>query len=373
MSLFPRLFATLLLGAALLAACDSADPGGDFVPPEDEIVAGINLTALFAPPTLTEQSAVRDAWATRDAGLAARYRFAFVEARPSADGAELRIYRAQAAVGDSVLFHGVVRLPPRPSSDVRLRPLLLVLPDGDTGTSATVLTNGSVPIGALEPDALTLALLAYRGTPLSVDDTTFASEVLQSPYDRDSDDALAFLGFVRGLGLSALVDPARVGVLGLGRGGGTALLTEPRPNPYRIVIDLAGPTDLFLPSFQESVRALLQDRDPGDFPGLDRLAEEIVYPLRDGRITPEQARFELLLRSARYFAVPPPFVLAAHGALDPVVPPAHSRVLDLNPPNTSGESEGVYLEVENADHESLPSDGEVISLVANQLRVAFDL
>jgi hypothetical protein len=369
----PPLLCALVL-CALLAACDTGELGddGNGPPPGDLIVEGVNLTELFRPPTPAEMGAVRTAWAARDAGLGARYAFEFVTEVGAADGADLRVYRARGE-GDTVLFHGVVRLPPRPPGDVRRRALLLVLPDGDGGTSASVLSDGTLPIRPEELDDLVLALLAYRGEPLDVEGVAFASEAAPSPYDLDPDDALAFAGFVRGLGGGVLVDPARVGVLGLGRGGGTALLTEPRQNPWGVVVDLAGPTDFFLESFRDRVAALLRGQDGGALPGIEALAEEIVYPLRDSLLTVEQARFELLRCSARYFAAVPPFVAVAHGAEDLVVPVQHSRALDLSMDEPTGETTWVNLEVAGADHTSLLDEGAVVELVSDALREHLDL
>lgn len=369
----PRLARLLLSAVALLAACDTGEPddGGPLVPTPDEIVAGVNLTALFEPPTLTERETVRAAFAARDQGLAARYTFEFVAAHEGDDGAELRVYRARDAEGGTVLFHGVVRLPLRPQGDNRLRPLLLVLPDGDGGTTDALL--GALPIGTAEREEFVYALLAYRGGPLLVADTTYASDAATSPYDRDVDDALAFLAHVRSLGTQVLVDPERVGVLGLGRGGSTALLTEARTHPYDVVVDLAGPTDLFLDSFRSRVRSLLQGQDGGSFPGIEALADAIVYPLRDSAMTVEQARIELLRRSPRFFAGPPPFILVVHGELDPVVRVAHSRVLDLQRYGTGSGSPAVYLELPEDDHVSILTDFEAVSLVTSQLREHLDL
>jgi hypothetical protein len=262
-----------------------------------------------------------------------------------------------------------VRLPPRAPGDLRPRALLLVLPDGDTGTSTALLTKGALPISSEIRDDLVFALLAYRGTPLDVEGQPFTSDAEQSPYDFDTDDALAFLGFVRSLGLSVLVDRERVGVLGVGRGGGTALLTEPRTDAYDVVVDLAGPTDLFHESFQDTVTALLQGRDGGDFPGIEALAEEIVYPLRDSTLTIAQARFALLLRSPRYFAAVPPFAAVVHATGDFVVPVAHSRVLDLDPGGgPTDEPTWIYLELEEEDHTSFLDQQSVILLVTESLR-----
>jgi hypothetical protein len=354
--------------SAFLAACDTGEvDDGNGPPPGDLIVEGVNLTELFRPPTPAEVGAVRAAWAARDAGLSDRYTFEFVTEVEAADGADLLVYRARGE-GDTVRFHGVVRLPPRLPGDVRQRALLLVLPDGDAGTSTALLSDGTLPVRPEELDELVLALLAYRGEPLDVEGQRFASEAAPSPYDLDPDDALAFVGFVRSLGASALVDPERVGVLGLGRGGGTALLTEPRQHPWDVVVDLAGPTDFFLESFQDRVVALLRGLDGGPLPGIEVLAEEVVYPLRDSMMTVGQSRTEFLLRSARYFAAVPPFVAVAHGAEDLVVPVQHSRVLDLAMDEPTGETTWVNLEVTGVDHPGLLDEGAVIELVSDALR-----
>ncbi|MDX1418440.1 MAG: hypothetical protein R3181_00620 [Rubricoccaceae bacterium] len=363
------------LGVATLAACDAGDPDpGPFVPPADEVVAGVNLDALFQAPTPGEQDATRAAFAQRDRALAGAYRFELVEERAGLDGAELLVYRARDAESGTVLFHGVVRLPLRATGDGRARPLVLVLDDGTDGASADLLTSDTLPVQASLRDDLVLALLAYRGEPLEAGGARYDSEAAPSPYDRDVDDALAFLTFARGLGVDVefLVDGARLGVIGLGRGGGTALLTEARGGPYTLVVDLAGPTDLFLGTFRTRVRDLLRGEGGGRFPGIDALADAIVFPLRDSALTLEEARLALLARSARYFTAPPPFIAAVHGEFDGVVPVEHGRVLDLRDPDQGGAS-AVYLELPDADHTSILRQGKTINLVSTLLRDRFSL
>lgn len=371
-----RLPALALLIVPLLAACDAGDPApdDDFVPPEDEVVAGVNLDALFRAPTPDELTATRAAFAQRDLALVGGYRFEFVEERAGTDGAELLVYRARDVEDGTVLFHGVIRLPLRSSGDGRARPLVLVLDDGTDGASADLLTSDTLPIQPSLRDDLIFALLGYRGEPLEVGGVTYPSEAAPSPYDRDVDDALAFLTFARGLGADVefLVDGTRLAVVGLGRGGGTALLTEARGAPYTLVVDLAGPTDLFLSTFRTRVRSLLRGEDGGRFPGIEGLADAIVYPLRDSLLTVEEARLALLSRSARYFTAPPPFIAAVHGEFDGVVPVEHGRVLDLRDPDQGGAS-AVYLELPDADHTSVLRRGKVINLVSTLLRERFSL
>ena len=156
------------------------------------------------------------------------------------------------------------------------------------------------------------------------------------------------------------IDRSRIGI---GRGGGVALLAASRNNPFDVVIDLAGPANFFSESFRSEVRSVLTQGVAGDFPALQSLADQIVLPLRDSVITTTEARLALLLRSPSHFVAPPPFLFVAHGNLDSTVPIDHSRSIG----SISGTEDALYLEVFEADHQSLAAHHDVISLTASFL------
>ena len=358
----PRLFLFILVVLGGLG-CDSSTTGTTPppTPAGDEIVEGVNLTELFDDPTGAERSAVRSEWASRDATLSSRYTFTLEASLTGSDGAELNVYAGRDAGSGDVLFYGLVRLPIRLPGDVALRPTVLVLPDGDGGASGQLLTDGSLPIGSSIREDYVYAMLVYRGETLLVGDEAFTSTSQSSAYDFDADDALAFVDHVRGAEL--LADPNRVGVIGVGRGGGVALLTASRNNLYNVVIDLAGPANFFSESFRSEARSVLTRGVAGDFPALQSLADQIVLPLRDSVITTDEARLALLRRSPSHFVAPPPFLFVAHGNLDSTVPIDHSRSIG----SIFGTEAALYLEVFEADHQSLAANHDVISLTTSFL------
>lgn len=361
-----RVLGLSALIALILMACDSS-PVDTYSPPPpsgDEIVEGINLTELFAEPTASEQAAVRAEWEERDRTRTSRYRFSFVTEVEGTSNEAFRVYVAEDPDTKSALFYGLVRLPARASGDVARRPLVLVLPDDEELVDTARLTSAALPIRSTEREDYVLALLAYRGQTLRVGETNYLASTDASPYDMDVDDALAFADYLRSLGLVILVDENRLGLLGLGRGGSTALLAASRPNPFDLIIDLAGPTDLFLSLFRIRVRTLLRGGTGGSFPAIGVLNEQIVTPLREGSLSLAEARLAMLARSPRYFLSPPPYTIAIHGELDFDVPVEHSRRLDVLIGNELG---GLYLEAPEADHETLALDSEVVSLVSSQL------
>ncbi len=367
MRLIPRL-ALLLLCTTFVYACDSGDTGPSTPnpPPPDSIIAGVNLNQLFADPTGAERTAVREDWALRDAQLPSRYAFTLEASLIASDGAELNVYAGRDAQTGAVLFYGLARLPIRLPGDVAVRPLLLVLPDADDGVSDLFLTEGALPLFSSRQEDFVYGLVAFRGETLVAGGSPFTSSSSPSAYDFDADDAIAFADFVRGAEL--LADANRVGAIGVGRGGGVALLAAHRSSLFDIVIDLAGPANFFVESFQAKTRAVLSGGSGGDFPAIQALASDILLPLRDSTLSIAEARLALLRRSPSHFVAPPPFLFVAHGFLDFTVPIDHSRSIG----SISGTEQGLFLEVETADHRSIVTEQNVLSLTNSFLTEHLD-
>ncbi len=366
---------TLVACALALAACDSGTaPPPDL--PRDEVVAGVNLTRLFDAPTSAEIASVRAEFAERDRTRAARYAVTLDSTLAATDGAEAHVYALRERASNGVLAYGVVRLPLRTPGDVVRRPLLLVLPedaladDGPADAEAAVTT---LPVEPSRREEYVYAVLAWRGRPLTVGGHTFRSPAdPAAAYDLDPDDALALLDFVRAPGREPLVDPGRVGAFGYGRGGGAALLVASRTGAadlFDLVVELAGPTDFFLDGVRADVRAYLRGAGLGRLPAFGDVVATVIEPLRADTSRYDEARLALLRRSPRYFVEPPPYVIAAHGVLDSVVPVAHGDALLA----IVGTTEALYLRQDEADHRSLPTDAEVVSTVTTQLRTRLGL
>ncbi|MGB5354625.1 MAG: hypothetical protein WBN32_13510, partial [Woeseia sp.] len=301
--------------------CIGCDSGGGTVPPlpapPDSIVAGVNLNRLFAAPTGNERIAVRSDWSARDLQLPARYNFTREPDLTGPDGEELHVYAGREPGSGAVFFYGLVRLPIRNPGDVRTRATLLVLPDGEAGTSDHALRVGSLPFGTEIHEEFVYVTMAYRGETLRAGGETFTPDTTPWAYDLEVDDALALIDHV--VGAEILADAGRIGVLGVGRGGGVGLLAEFRTNDFDIVIDIAGPANFFASSFRSKTEGVLTHGMTGSFPGLQSIADRVLFPLRDGDITMAEARLALLRRSPSHFVGPPPFIFVAHGGQDFVV------------------------------------------------------
>lgn len=310
---FPsRLWFALLILVGGLAACGEAPLVSECVPsvdptcetpgPDDEVVAGVNLTALFRPPSATQAEAV----APTDSTTTTLTRLA--------DSPDWRLTVALDRAGERVLT-ALARVPGQPGDVTRL-PTVVVLTDGTDGASADdVLAAGG--FGSL-PDRVVQVVVAYRGEPLALADSAIASTLAPAPYRADVADLRALLAVLPQV---PRVDPGRIGVLGVGRGGTVGLLTALWDDRVRAVVTLGAPTDLFAPSFQDEARARLLGMSPLDpYPALDALVAPVIG-LRDGALTRDQARLDLLsLSPARLAAARPlPAVLALHARGDRVV------------------------------------------------------
>jgi hypothetical protein len=338
----------------LLAGCDATgvDPGP---PLPDEIVDGVNLTDLFGSPTGSEVAAVRAEWAARDAARDAGYLHDVLPAVPAPDGADLIVYVARDAASGAVLHHGVVRLPPRAPGDVERRPVILLLPrDAESLTVDDALLD--LPIEPSIVNDFVYVLSSFRGQTLTVGGIDFTSPADSSAaYDLDADDALALLDHA--IAAEPLIDPDRVAVAGYDRGGTAALQIAERTTGVSLVSSLAAPTDFFLPSVRALARSYLRGESVGAFPAFDEVARTVLDPLRDGGGDPGEARLALIRRSPAHFVAPPPFVFAAHGTLDAVVPVNHGRALA----GVQGTPDAVYVEFEEHDHGSLPRGADVVA------------
>jgi hypothetical protein len=344
----------LLPLALLLAACDGGGPDPN-PPVEPEVVDGVNLTALLAPPTNAERAAIRAEWPSLAGARAARYAYTVEATVEAADGADLVVYAGRDAASQAVLHYGFVRLPPRPPGDVARRPAVLVLPE-DAAALTPEAALATLPLEGSVVDEFVYVALAYRGQALDVGGTTYASPPdPAAAYDLDAEDARAF--FDAALARTPLADPARTAAVGYGRGGTAALLAEARGGPFDLVASLAAPTSFFLSSARDAAHVYLSSGAPGALPAFDDVAATVLDPLRGGGGDVAAARLALLRRSPAFFAGPPPFILAAHGVLDFVVPVAHGDALGL----VQGEPEAVYLRRDEDDHASLVGAQEVVS------------
>lgn len=278
------------------------------------IVAGVNLTELFAPPTDAEVSATLDDWGQRDVSArdvtvvdSATVRTGFL----NADTLAVRV--ASHAVGGVRHFGAVVV--PKGAAPGSL-PLLVLAHPGDAGVDldATLTLLGYAMGGTL--GSFVTVVPSFRSEGLAFQGATYHSDGTPSPWDRDVDDALALLNVA--IALAPEADSTRIGALGLSRGAGVALLMAVRDPRIDQVVEFFGPTDFFGPFVQDVVEEALRGT-PRDLPGLNDLNAQFIQPLKRGDLTIADVRPQLVRRSPVYFVNRLPQVQLHHGTADSVV------------------------------------------------------
>ena len=249
--------------APLVSDCvPSVDPTCETPGPEDEVVAGVNLTALFGLPSRTEVDAAFVPIPGTDGTTATL--------TPLTTGEDRQFTLALDRAGERVLT-ALVRVPGAPAEQTRLRTLVVLTDGTDGASSADLLTDAG--FGAL-PARVVQVLVAYRGEALSAGGTTVASTLASAPYLGDVADVRALLA---ALSQVPRVDPDRIGVLGVGRGGTVGLLTALQDDRVRSVVTLGAPTDLLRTSFRAEARTRLLGMSPPDpYPALNVLAAPVL-------------------------------------------------------------------------------------------------
>lgn len=279
--------------------------------PNGGVVAGVDMVALFAPPTSAERILVEGEWAARHPGVDGVREEHQGQVQVGTRAASVRILSH--LVDGHRHLGAIVQPAETPSASL---PVLVYSHGGDRGVS---LQEVSLVLTSLDlaPDDLVVVVPSFRSEPLEFGELSWQSRGPASPWDRDVDDALALVEVA--LATTPFADPERIGVLGLSRGGAVGLLMGIRDERIGAVVSFFAPTDFFGPFVEEVTRETLLGRPPA-LPGLNVLAAEILEPLRSGELTIDQVRLELLRRSAARFADRLPAVQIHHGTADDVVP-----------------------------------------------------
>ncbi|MEN8375656.1 MAG: peptidase [Gemmatimonadota bacterium] len=297
--------------ATLLFALVAAACGDDGTAPEDRVVAGVDLDVLFAPPTQAEIDAVANDWAGRDP-VASQIQVVATGAVSILGIIPHTVTVVSHDVG-GVLHYGAFVVPD--GADPASLPIVVYLHGGDAGFAV----NDVVTIAQFAADLagnVVWVAPSFRAEALRFDGQTFTSGGPPSPWDRDVDDALALLDVA--LTTVPEIDPTRIGLLGLSRGAGVALLMAEREPSIDGVVEFFGPTDFFGEFVQDvTEEALLGTLR--NLPGLEFLDGEFITPLRLGATTIPAVRGELVRRSAVLFADRLPDAQVHHGEADMVV------------------------------------------------------
>ena len=354
------------LAALAVAGCDSGSCersglGCPTEPGERTVVAGVDLDSLFARPTGAEIEAVLAEWRSgpdRDSATVLR-EVAFFDL----GGREtVRVVEGVRAGGP--VFVGAVRQPPRAPGDVAQRPVLLVLGDDPDADVQALIRDLALPDRL--KDEVAMVFLAYRGGALRVGGRSFRSPAPADPYRADGEDAWSLVTGLGQLGGDPALNPGRLAAIGHGRGGAVALLQAARAKARgrgvpSYVMSLAAPTSFFTPLSRRSTRAFLEGGRVGSLPGVEGVARASAGRVRDGDATIQEARLALLRRSPAFFFAPPrlpppPFIFAAYGENDIVVPIEDARALDY-----LSSERGLYLEAEDANHDTIQRNAQVLS------------
>ncbi len=328
-----RRAALLLFFTTFLAACDSTGE-------DDRIVGGVDLDVLFAPPTAAEQSALLNEWSARN--VSAQGVTVVATDTVSSGGRSFRVAILQHTVA-GVKHYGAI-LAPRNATGAL--PALVYAHGGDSGVRVEEAAGLAAALSPAGRDFVWI-VPSFRDEPLKFKTSEYRSEGPASPWDYDVDDALALLNAApQGVPAGLTLDYNRVGVVGLSRGGGVALLMAVRDNRIKRVLDIFGPTDFYAPYVQDIVEEALRGEDRA-LPGFDVLNARFIQPLKAGTVTTAQMRVELLRRSPVYFASRLPAVQVQHGDADTVVDVEQSRRLaDV----LKGRSDFAYFEWAGGQH-----------------------
>ena len=318
----------------------------------ERIVGGVSFDALFAPPSLSEISAVEAEWAGRDVSS----RSARVEFAKSVQSGDKRYQVAIVShTVEGPRHMGGIVYPD--GAEPGSLPVLVYLHGGDGGASIDDEALTVIDLFESALGEMVMVIPSFRSESIRFDGRTFTSEGPASPWDRDVDDAMALLSVA--FDVAPAADPDRVALMGFSRGAGVALLMGARDERVDRVVEFFGPTDFF-DSFVQDVTEEALLGAPRDLPGLDYLNEEFLQPLGAGTLMIEDVRPELVRRSAVLFVDAMPPVQMHHGTNDPVVNVSQGRSLVRamqREGKTAAEFEGWLYE--GGVHNPLTLDGSI--------------
>ncbi len=301
----------------LLPACSDLPLGSGN---DRDTVGGVDLNALFAPPTPAERAEIERDWAARDPRAVEVHEEWDQAAEIGGEGARVRVV---SHLVDGVQHVGAIlqpaEIPPDPI------PVLVYAHGGDQGVSLEEVLLIATSLRLAAGDYV-VVVPSFRSESFRAGPRSWSSEGAASVWDGDVDDALALLDVA--LSTIPFADGERIGAVGFSRGGTVALLMAIRDPRIAGVVSFFGPTDFFGPFVQEVFRASLLG-DPPRLPGVPFLIAEILEPLQTSEMGVDEARLELLTRSPAHFADRIPAVQVHHGTADDIVPVEEALQLAL--------------------------------------------
>ncbi len=336
--------------AFLLSGC------GDAVGPD--IVAGVNLTELFAPPTQAEISAALDDWNGRDVSAQS---VEIVRTDSVRLGLSTRVTVRVVSHSVAGVHHFGAVVVPAAAATGSL-PTLVVSHPGDAGIDLdAALGLFAFSLGTALDDFV-LVVPSFRSEPLIFEGTSYRSEGEPSPWDRDVDDALALVNVAAEVAPEA--DTSRIAVLGLSRGAGVALLMAIRDPRIDAVVDFFGPTDFFSAFTRAAVTDALHGA-PRNLPGLADLDAQFIQPLKRGELTIADVRPQLVRRSPVYFVEHLPPLQLHHGTADSIVPVTEAeRLIEVMQSAGRGPPEFEYYLYPGGGHDPFTLPGSFDRAIA---------
>ena len=287
----------------LLVGC-SGDPTS---PDDKDIVAGVNLDSLFAAPTAEEIATIEGEWQLRNPVASE------VTILDSGKHEDFSVLVLSHDV-NGVTHKGAVIVPD--STGNSPLPVLVLLHGGDGGINLDQYLSLIRYDEYNTFDNLIVVVPSFRSEALTYGGEQYTSGGNPSPWDRDVDDALALIrSAVRTI---PAADSTRIGVLGYSRGAGVGLLMGIRNPDIDLIVEYFGPTDFMGEYVREIAREALQGK-LRDLPGLHWLNQQYLQPLKEGELSIDDVRLELIRRSAVYFPDRLPQIQIHHGTSDTIV------------------------------------------------------
>ncbi|MBT4096438.1 MAG: hypothetical protein HOM68_07960 [Gemmatimonadetes bacterium] len=289
----------------LLASCASDSPtaaGGDGTS------ADADFTALFLPPTQVEKQQILASWAQP------------VPASQIQIEAIDTVMIASDAVVVRIVSHEIegerhVGAITHPVGVTDPLPVLLYCHFDVEGIQFESAVLVLTAVAGLRGGQFAYVIPAYRGQSMRLGTRSFRSEGERSPWDGEIADAIGLLKVA--WTLPETID-GRAAALGLSAGATVALLAAVREPGIEAVVDYFGPSDFFGAFSQNMLRQIVDDEIP-EIRRIPLVADLLVLPWANGRISTPQMRLELLRRSPAQFADRLPEILAHHGTQDDIV------------------------------------------------------
>ncbi len=304
-----------------LWTCEKS-PTGDDQDKYSGIVEGVDFETLFAPPEEDEINTVLNEWEERTVNAS---NMAEIDTTQLFIGSQFyRVRIVSYTVDGGITHYGAIIVPPdvQPGS----LPLLIYTHGGDEGVNLNQIAMMSFDQNfASLVGGVVLAVPSFRSEPLVYGDSIICqSGGDPSPWNWDVDDALALMEVA--FSTTPAIDTNRVAVLGVSRGACVGMLMSVRDARIDGVVEFFGPSDFF----GEYVRNVVGDALTGqlrDLPGLDYLNTQYLQPLKNGDITIDQMRIEMVRRSPVYFLERMAPLQVHHGKKDDIVDVSQARRL----------------------------------------------